>query len=176
MIQKISNIIFPTTLILVLVYQVNTFLPERNIDFMLKNQTLSLGQKMRIKQGDSLYLYLQFLKDYLPENATVLLPPTRQPWPETGNKWYMLYFLYPRKLVESNNDGFINENFTHVLISWGEGVSDHYQDYGWPKFKVAAKKIVYMKEENMRPMIVNKDYDPSGSENQDAWGFIEVRK
>lgn len=136
---------------------------------------LSYDEKMRHKIGKDFYNYTLFLRKYLPQDATVLIPPMAFPWAQTGNIYYLNYFLYPRKLVYGGEETIAeNKNITYALMLWGEsGPSQEYKQ-GWPKFPVKAEEIILWNENKIE--FLKKDFYPEQDMKEGVWGLIKLRR
>jgi hypothetical protein len=136
---------------------------------------MSYDDKMRHKIGKDFYDYTLFLKQHIPENATILIPPMRFPWPQTGNKYYLNYFLYPRKLIYGDEKIIaFDKDITYVLMLWGEAEPIHQYKPGWPKFSVPAEELLFWKNGNTE--MVKKDFDPQKDMQKGVWGLIKIRR
>lgn len=162
-------------LLLILALQIKISYPKQEIAFIKRNLNLTYDQKMGVKQGIDLYRYLLFLKNNLPQNATVLIPPMKYPWPYTGNGGYMLYFLYPRKIVSLTFDNKIPEGVTYSLMLPNDNGEILEQNKAWPPFKIDSKKIIYLNENTNLPETVFVNYDPLDSRNINSRGIIELK-
>ena len=147
--------------------------------YIVSNPLTTYEEKMRHRVGVKFYDYTQFVKDNTLEDAVILIPPQGYPWPQTGNKFYLRYFLYPRTLVNGEefkpNADLESGEVDFVLVVWGESNASQYgYTNGWPKFSVKASKSLYWKEDGSI-VETKQDYDFNDSDFND-WGLIEIKK
>lgn len=148
------------------------------IIFMLRHPFVSYDDKLKVSVGNLFYTYVLFIKENTPPDSKILIPPQGYPWPQTGNKGYLQYFLYPRYLFngEEKRPGIdlVKEDIDYVLLTWGESNESEYGfTNGWPKFDVKAKKIIYLSNDNQNSVFNgNYRYDP---EIKDQWGIIKIK-
>lgn len=154
----------------------------RSSDLRLLFASSQLELRLRQRIGPEAYDYYKFVRDNTPTDARILIPPQGLPWPRIGNAAYSRYFLYPRYLVsgKENEPGvdLKKENIQYVLVSWGEvNLFQYGYTSGWPKFKVPAKKIVYMSLSDgttrEKTLIRGQDFEPSEL-TTGLWGLVEV--
>ena len=104
----------------------------RNSEFILNNFNVSLDRKYQAKLKND-YVFVQFVKNYTPDTAIILMPPPEVfdksslnrsgSWGVRSKIWSS-YFLYPRILVkEDERDTYpeLYSSVTHVMIvnKWG---------------------------------------------------------
>lgn len=149
-----------------------------NLIIILKNSKMSEQEKygyiMRKKYG-YFFDYIMFIKSITPEEATILLPPQKNPWQLEGNQRLVRYFLYPRTLYSAHEDNLPN-NFDFVLLAWGsEGFPpDEESDYGWPKTPFDSEKVyLYNINSNTHEVYYGK-YEPESFLKKDAYGLIKI--
>lgn len=151
-----------------------------DLKFIFFNRNLETTEKMKIKVGSFIYDYSQFIKNNTPENATILVPPQNNPWPQTGNVGYFRYFLYPRRLINGQefDPGIdLRENkIDYVLIAWGESKIEGSHKHGWPKFDLEAEKIIYYYPDSRRQKSFYEDYTYKDSAGSNVWGIIQIKK
>ena len=179
--EKIYAILFLFSSFLVLANNLSgtSKLLLKNSLYIIANPFTTYAEKMRYLVGGKFYDYTQFVKDNTPENATILIPPQGYPWPQTGNRFYLRYFLYPRTLI--NGEEFSPKvdldkgEVDFVLVVWGESSASQYgYTNGWPKFDVKTTKAIYWKEDGS-VIETEQDYN-FNSDNYNDWGLIEVKK
>lgn len=125
-------------------------------------------QKSMQKMYGGDYKFMSFIKSYLKEDATLLLPPSTPPWRHTGNTQIMNSYLYPIKTTNSTESAT-----PYVLIS-SETESAPYQL--WPDFQVHAREIVIFNWDSGTPTIIkDTDWDPLLWQDKKPWGLI-IRK
>ena len=132
---------------------------------------------MREKYG-SYYDFMLFVKENTPENAVILVPPMQPPWAGSGNYVFSNYFLYPRKLIGGEIDKPPQDlkQFTNVLIVWKDFEAKGLEElYGWPKFAVPAKEILYMPTNSSEKTQVKRgNYSPKDELNIGRYGLIKL--
>jgi len=145
--------------------------------YILRHPFASYDDKMRVSAGELFYNYILFIKENTSENSKILIPPQGYPWPQTGNKAYLQYFLYPRHLLNGQEKeagvDLKKEKIDYVLLAWGESTQLQYGfTNGWPKFNLEAQRIIY-KLDGLDKKITQSDYryDP---EQKNLWGLIEL--
>jgi hypothetical protein len=124
-----------------------------------------------------IYAYGQFVNTHTPKDAVIFIPPQEESWQMEGNQYYFRWFVYPRKLVTSQDiQAPIPEGATHVLIaygSWPWGV----KEYGWPRIKIPAdriKRIILVNRETDE-IIEKTDTDYIHHPSEQLWGVIELK-
>lgn len=150
---------------------------KKNV-FIVKHIDYNYFQKMNEQWGLS-YRYLLFVKENTEENSSIVIPPQTTIWYATGNAGIVRYFLYPRILASPGYTfGKFSDyyNYDYVLISWGEWPDGNKNDYGWPKEKINAEKIIYWDDTTNSTRTEYKNYDPSDKENYKGWGIIKIKK
>jgi len=150
---------------------------KKNV-FIVKHINYNYFQKMNEQWGLS-YRYLMFVKENTEEHSSIVVPPQTIIWYATGNVGIVRYFLYPRIITSSGYTfGKFSDyyNYDYVLLSWGEWPDGNKNDYGWPKEKIAAEKIIYWNDTTNSIRTEYKNYDPSDKENYKGWGIIKIKK
>lgn len=163
--------------LLILIWNLSTIYPllRREIAIIRRQPFASYDEKMRNKIGADFYNYTLFLKKYLPSDAVVLVPPQAFPWPQTGNIFYLRYFLHPRKLLHGDEKTlWNNKSITYALMLWGESEPSEGYLPGWPKFPVKAEESIFLKDGKTE--VVKKDFDPQKDMKEGVWGVIKVRR
>ncbi len=145
---------------------------------IIKNfPTMTYDRKMHEKYG-YYYDFMMFIKNNTPENAIILIPPSRPPWAGSGNGYLSNYFLYPRRLINEEIDKPPADFklFTHVLVVWKDFEAKGLEKlYGWPKFEVPAKEIFYMATDSAKvDKIKFGDYQPQDPLNIGRYGLIKL--
>ena len=149
----------------------------RGFLYILRHPLASYDDKMKVSTGELFYNYVLFIKGNTLESSKILIPPQGYPWPQTGNKAYLQYFLYPRHLLNGQEKeagvDLKKEKIDYVLLAWGESSELQYGfTNGWPKFDVKAKQIIYMIDEQNKKIVPGDyHYDP---EQKNLWGLIEL--
>lgn len=144
---------------------------RREISIIRRNLWANYDWKMGEKLGNNFYSYAKFLQKEIPEDATVMIPPPRFPWPQTGNKYYLNYFLYPRKLV--NWDESKLRKVDYVLALWGESEPIHEYPSGFPKKDMEGRFVFYDNDDPSR--ILNKEGFKFKTDMKDGvWGLVEL--
>lgn len=175
--KRILKLIFFLVCFSILFLNFMTIYPvlRREIAIIRRYPLVSYDEKMRNKIGANFYDYTVFLKSNLPEEAVVLVPPQRFPWPQTGNIYYLRYFLHPRKLVHGNEQTILQDkNINYALMLWGESAPTQEYLPGWPKFPVKAEEIIFFK--NGKTETIKKDFDPQKDMKEGVWGLIKIRR
>jgi hypothetical protein len=127
------------------------------------------------------YAYVRFLKQHIPADKRVLIPPNILPWRHTGDFYLMQAFLYPRKIVTASQDWLFKDgnfsDFDYVLIS-SEDDSDGRVPYRiWPDVPVPAAQIVIYDFDGTPPRTVaGTDFRPQDWTGIKAWGYLIPRK
>lgn len=157
-----------------------TAIISKDFTFITKHANATYDEKMREKVTEEFYNYVQFVKNYTPDDATILIPPQNFPWPQTGNIPYMRYFLYPRKLTNSVSDltdsGVDFKELDYVLLAWGESNGEVAGfTHGFPKFPVEAQEVIYLQIDGS-VNIVPGNYKYEKDKNVSEWGVIKVKK
>lgn len=149
-------------------------------DFMANKPFASYDDKMREAVGPIFYNHILFVKDYVPEEARILIPPQGFPWPQSGNLSYTRYFLFPRKLANGKeydpNHDYVEEDIDYVLLTWGETTTTQYGfTHTWPKFDVPAERIMYYSEDS-QVIEIEGNYNYKDYLGKKVWGIIKVKK
>lgn len=181
--ERKSHILLHVTLFFILVqYAIVDFNSVKKAQplFILKNSGLSHDQKMEISIEKVPYDYAMFVKNFIPEDSTILIPPQGYPWPQTGNVAYLRYFTYPRKLINGNErDPKVDlKDVDFVLIDYGETtISEYGFTNVWPKFDVDGEYIIYWNPtDGITQKVENGKYIYEPDSNTKLWGIIKVKK
>lgn len=151
---------------------------SRNI-YVFTHLNNNYDQKMTY-HWKNFYWHMLFVKNNTPQDSTIIIPPEKSPWLISGNPWIVRYFLYPRNIVQYENENLKIENNspsskdTYVLLSWGEWKCDGVGCNGWPKDKLNTKQI-YIKKDNsqeVETILQDMEYDASSYENLN--GLIKI--
>jgi hypothetical protein len=155
---------------------------SKNIFYVVKHPFVSYDEKMVANWGD-FYNYILFIRNNIPSEATVAIPPPISPWNNEGSGPVFTGFLYPRQFSQNQQDSnFVDLKSDYALIAWGSydcsnNVSND-KCHGWPKIKIPAEWIIYKKPQS--PEVIEKIkktiYDPSDKRNNNAWGIIKIKK
>lgn len=110
------------------------------------------------------------------KRSVVAIPPQGEPWIQSGNPYYVLFFVYPAKIQPMPKTfTLIPSNITHLVVTRGETDNG---DFGWPKVRIAKEKIKTLVWFNPftgeRKEKRGVDYDPK--EFEGVYGLIELRK
>lgn len=179
--KRLDTLIHFLVVLTVAKYLVNGINKTRisNVFFIFKNKNLTYGEKMKISVGDLTYDYAVFIKENTESDSTILIPPQGYPWPQTGNKAYLRYFIYPRTLVNGNEKDSKADlsDIDYVLIAYGETtISEYGFTNVWPKFNVIGEYIIYWDPETGE---INKDetgiYEYNESDKSKKWGLIKTK-
>lgn len=188
---KPSTLIKMPTINKIFILILGAHLVLNSLDFIseaYKNLTSSLSaakhpydDRYIYKMGGNLsmgwiYTYSKFLRENIPANATIAIPPQTESWRMEGNLWYMRFFLYPRALIAAESiEATPNDKAEYVLISHGAWIGE--KDHVWPKVTIPAdqiEKIIHIDREHLNTEIMAKDYIPNYQD--ETWGFIELKK
>lgn len=140
----------------------------------LKNST-KYSYIMRTQYG-YYYDYIEFVKSIVPANASILLPPQKNPWQFEGNQRLDRFFLYPRTLY-STGEPDLPGTYDYILIAWGNSAFPPAtgDSYGWPQYKVQAKEVYIYDINSNNYKIYKGDYDPKEYLKNDAYGLIKIK-
>ncbi len=145
---------------------------------IIKNPLMSRDDKMRHLHHD-FYDYMQFVKQYTPEDAIILRMPQQGKWPSLSNDGYDRAFIYPRFTKGGDETNLNDPEIKYVFVhrAYGPPITDQYIEK-WPTFKVPAKRVIYMRDNNYKnaPIVVEGDYDPVVRTYDDLWGIIELKR
>lgn len=139
---------------------------------IIRNPFASYEAKMT-KAYPGFYPAMRAIKTLTPEDSTILIPPQSNPWEIEGNAAMVTYFLYPRKVINLDQDTIAElPRNTYLLIAKGSWERTGIVDYGWPKVPVSAKRIWHIDVSSNINTAYMKNYDP----NLDKWdwGLIEA--
>ncbi len=146
---------------------------------MINNRNLTRQQKyeyVMVKNYGYFYNYMDFIKSVTPPDASILLPPQKNPWQLEGNQRLVRYFLFPRVLYSAHESN-LPASFDYIMIAWG-GDSfppDNSNDYGWPKYPIEAKKIYLYDTSTKNYSVSNDNYDPNKFLKPGTYGLIETK-
>lgn len=150
---------------------------KKNI-FIAKHLNFNYEQKINEQWGLS-YRYLMFVKANTEENSLILIPPQTMIWYATGNAGVVRYFLYPRQVHGTGDiyDKLLDPySYDYILLAWGEWINGKKEEYGWPKEKIVAEKIIYWDDKTNSSITEYTNYDPNDKKNYKAWGIIKIKK
>lgn len=150
-VNKLGMILISITIFWILTMNFQKVFPSAIKDLgyiavrLSQSSKFSYDQKMKEKIGIEYYELMKLVSNKTSIDSKIMLPPQMWPWPQSGNPEFSQYFLYPAKLLRENRKAIFlpNNDTTHLLISWGEGLVEN-RLYGWPKFPVFAKRIYYL--------------------------------
>lgn len=169
-------IVFLVIILTINLYKTFNFL-WADISIIKNFPFMTYDQKMHEKYG-FYYDFMLFVKNNTPSNAVILIPPSQPPWAGSGNPLFSNYFLYPRKLISGdiNNPSLNFKNFTYVFIVWKDFEATGLEKlYGWPKFKVPAREVLYMATDSSKLFkSIEKDYLPNDEINIGRYGLIKL--
>jgi len=180
----VVQLVFFSTILFFMVPQMQYDFNYTYINVVRTMQTLgqTYDQKMVFMLGGKnytgwVYTYGQFLNNHTPKDAVLFIPPQEESWQMEGNQYYFRWFVYPRKLVTSQDiTAPIPEGATHVLIAdgaWSWGV----KEYGWPRITIPVERI-------KRMLLINRDTEEVTEQTNTAfvpnisahqWGVIELK-
>lgn len=136
------------------------------------------AQKMT-KVYPGFYPAMQEIKLLTSPDSTIIIPPPASPWDIEGNQAMVNYFLYPRKVVNSQLEvlpDILSTDNSYVLISKGTMSmfsSYNIYEYHWPKNQITASQIWEIDTGNRKTINHQRDYNPTT--DKWAWGLIEVK-
>jgi hypothetical protein len=142
------------------------------------NPLASYSQKMT-KVYPGFYPAMKEINSLTSPDATIIIPPPGSPWDIEGNQAMVNYFLYPRKVVNSQieiSPDILTTNNTYVLISKGTMSmfsSNNIYEYHWPKNPITASQLWEIDTVNNKIINYKRDYNPT-TDKWD-WGLIEVK-
>lgn len=128
---------------------------------------------------DKFYDYMIFVRNNTPEDATIVLPPMKDPWLQGGgNPHFVRAFLFPRKLIQIEN-GIIEdlENIdpkTYILITWGTQGCQPEGCHGWPRQDIKAKKIIYKDPDSTNVIEIREDAIYRLEDDKYVYGLVEL--
>lgn len=110
------------------------------------------------------------------EGITIGIPPQGDPWIKSGNIYYVLYFMFPRKVEMLTKEmSEVPSNLTHLVIARGE--TDH-GDFGWPTRVIPKDQIqwidFYNPFTNEEWRVENMEYNPEAFKNY--YGVIHLKR
>lgn len=123
------------------------------------------------------YTYGEFINRNTPEDAAIIIPPQMESWQMEGNPWYFRWFVYPRKLLSTQEivQPFPDEG-RYILIAHGAWVWGATQ-YVWPRVSIPAdeiESITYIdRATQQETTVTNQPYTPSEKE---TWGIIKLKR
>ncbi|MBP9669856.1 hypothetical protein KBD75_00465 [Candidatus Woesebacteria bacterium] len=136
------------------------------------------AQKMT-KVYPGFYPAMQEIKLLTSPDSMIVIPPPASPWDIEGNQAMVNYFLYPRKVVNSQLEilpDIVKSQNTYVLISKGTMSmfsSYNIYEYHWPKNPLNASQIWEIDTVNHKVINHQRDYNPAI--DKWGWGLIEVK-
>lgn len=121
-------------------------------------------------------LYTKFINTYVADDGVIFIPPQKESWQMEGNEYYMRWFIYPRRTVQSQDiSAEIPNEATYVLID--NGAWPGMKEYGWPRHYIAKEKIEFMafidKNTHEEVTVRDQDYDPKTMSYK--WGVIKLK-
>ncbi len=130
---------------------------------------------MKVKYG-YYYDYVKFVKQIVPENASILLPPQENPWQNEGNQRLTRYFLYPRTIYSAHESN-LPEDISYIVIAWGspDFPPKNGKSYGWPKERIEASKIYIYNFDTKGITEYSGDYDPDKFMKPGTYGLIKTK-
>ncbi|HKC04977.1 MAG TPA: hypothetical protein VKC54_03835 [Patescibacteria group bacterium] len=143
--------------------------------FIMKHINFTYDEKMEYSWR-FLYKYMVFVKENTPEDSIIRIPPSIRPWLSEGNSVLVRYFLYPRKLISPDEPLSLNWRPDYYLLAKGSWTARDESEYGWPKEKIAADKVIYFDTTTNRSTVFIGNYNPLDVRNKNAWGLIKVKK
>ncbi len=174
--RRTIGVIFLLGVLILNLYKTFNFL-WADITVMENFPRLTYGQKMQAKYG-LYYDFMEFVKKNTPDDAVILIPPSMVPFMASGNSYLSNYFLYPRRLINGqlNKPPQYLNRYNYVLVVWKDFEEKGEESlYGWPKFSVPAKEILYMATVNSGIDAVKKgDYLPNDQMNIGHYGLIKL--
>jgi len=140
-----------------------------------KNSLEKMDIMMKIKYG-YYYDYIKFVKQVVPENSSLLLPPQENPWQNEGNQRLTRYFLYPR-IIYSAHESNLPQDISYIVIAWGspDFPPKSGKSYGWPKERIEASKIYIYNFENKSVTEFSENYDPDKFMKPGTYGLIKTK-
>lgn len=139
------------------------------------NSNLTYSEKMT-KAYPGFYPVMKKIASITPQDATLYIPPQSNPWELEGNAAMVRYFLYPRKII--NLDDQLSPltqkvSNSYLLISRGTAESRKTAyDYGWPK-----NSVDYSRSWQISPSgeIVSESYNSTYNPADNwEWGLLEL--
>lgn len=172
--QKLSFLII-YIFFLIFIYQNQQTVPYaiQELKWLFKNPTATYEEKIGFRWGDKFYAYVKFIRETVPSNSKVLIPPREDPWGIEGNDHVMRAFVYPRKVVRYQKSLNVKkEDFDYVLISGG-----FYSGYKqFPQFNLNAKEIILFDIDKKTKRVVDSDiYDYQDKIYEGKYGLIKLK-
>lgn len=175
--------IYPTVIFLISLYLIKnlTYVVDQSFKrnfYILFHPLDSYDQKMSYF-WDKFYNFMIFVKNNTPDDATILLPPMKDPWLQgSGNPHFVRAFLFPRKLIQIEDERIENpENFppkTYILITWGTQECQPEGCHGWPRQDIPAKKIIYKDPDSTNTIETRTDATYKLEDDKYVYGIIEL--
>ena len=135
-------------------------------------------EKLRYQHED-FYDFMEFVKLYTPQDAVIMRMPQQGKWPSLSNDGYVRHFIYPRYTKAGDENTLNDPSISYVFIhrAYSPPRVDKYIEK-WPTFKVPAKRVLYLDDNNYNkpPIIIEGDYDPSDTHYDEYWGLIELKR
>ena len=130
---------------------------------------------MKVKYG-YYYDYINFVKQIVPENSSILLPPQENPWQNEGNQRLSRYFLYPRTIYSAHESN-LPEDISYIVIAWGspDFSPKNGKSYGWPKERIEASKIYIYNFDTKSITEYSENYDPDKFMKPGIYGLIKTK-
>lgn len=175
-ISKKIAVIFFSTITAFALFQAQILIGNISTDIAKIVQAAIFSDKDRfeIKAGPGVisdgYKYTNFVIENTEPNSVIQIPPNIDAWKSTGNKVYMRGFLYPRVLIQNENDLLIDEA-DYILISKGLW---HGENNGWPKQSIPKEIIDYIIYFDMSTGETTRYYSDY-VHNNNRWGIIKLK-
>lgn len=112
---------------------------------VLLNPGLTYEEKMSRIWGDY-YAYMTFIQEHTPSSAVILIPPPGDAYPLVGASWLDDYFLYPRRLINADQNALEEHPEVEYILIHG----------GFPDFPVAGERLMLNQQSGLIIMGVDK--------------------
>lgn len=112
---------------------------------VLVNPGLTYDEKMSRIWGDY-YAYMTFIQEHTPSSAVILIPPHGDTYPLVGCKGLDDYFLYPRRLINADQNALEEHPEVEYILIDGE----------FPDFPVAGERLMLNEQSGLIIMGVDK--------------------
>jgi len=145
---------------------------------MLKNTKLTHDEKynymMQRKYG-YFYDYISIVKEIIPEDSSIILPPQKNPWQFEGNQKLVRYFLFPRTIY-SAHETVQPEKVDYIVVAWGSKSfpPENIEDYGWPKESYKSDSVILFDLSKKQYSITKGDYKPDLVLREGVYGLIKI--
>ena len=122
-----------------------------------------------------MWTYMEFINNHTAENTIILIPDQAAPWEMEGNPFYTRWFIYPRRMVQLDENREIPTEADIALITYG--IFGHNKEV-FPTITIPEEniaEIVLIDRSTLEvTTIMDAGFDPE--DYQDDWGFIRFRK